>query len=100
MSVSGACPFGGSLTDWVWFCYQRIATNSRSPLFSVRSISSRDHVRDILPHRGVCGYRARGDPLNEIESLIDWKLFRPRLVTVYQSGSDQGGHPHTDVTYS
>ena len=40
---------------------------------------------------------ARGDPLNEIESLIDWEQFRPRLVTVYQSNTAQGGRPHTDV---
>ncbi len=40
---------------------------------------------------------ARGDPLNEIEGLIDWERFRPRLSTLYKNDSDQGGRPHTDV---
>jgi len=48
-------------------------------------------------HQEYAAIAARGDPLNEIESLIDWELFRPRLVTVYQSDTDQGGRPHTDV---
>jgi len=39
---------------------------------------------------------ARGDPLNEIEGLIDWERFRPRLSTLYKNDSDQGGRPHTD----
>ena len=48
-------------------------------------------------HQEYAAIAARGDPLNEIESLINWELFRPRLVTVYQSDTDQGGRPHTDV---
>jgi IS5 family transposase len=39
---------------------------------------------------------ARGDPLHEINDLIDWDLFRPRLSTLYQSDGDLGGRPHSD----
>ena len=48
-------------------------------------------------HQEYASIAARGDPLNEIEGLIDWELFRPRLSTLYQSDTDQGGRPHTDV---
>ena len=48
-------------------------------------------------HQEYASIAARGDPLNEIEDLIDWELFRPRLSTLYQSDTDQGGRPHTDV---
>ena len=48
-------------------------------------------------HQEYAAIAARGDPLNEIHGLIDWELFRPRLVTLYQSDTDPGGRPHTDV---
>ena len=48
-------------------------------------------------HQEYAAVAARGDLLNEIDGLIDWDLFRPRLSTLYQSDTDQGGRPHTDV---
>jgi len=48
-------------------------------------------------HQEYAAIAARGDPLSEIEGLIDWDLFRPRLSTLYQSDITQGGRPHTDV---
>ena len=48
-------------------------------------------------HQEYAAIAARGDPLSEIKDLIDWELFRPRLSTLYESDSDQGGRPHTDV---
>ncbi len=48
-------------------------------------------------HQEYAAIVARGDPLNDIESLIDWKQCRPRLSTLYQSDTGQGGRPHSDV---
>ncbi len=48
-------------------------------------------------HQEYAAIAARGNPLNEIESLIDWERFRPRLSTLNQSDTDQSGDPHTDV---
>ena len=48
-------------------------------------------------HQEYAVIAVRGDPLNEIEGLIDWNLFRPRLSTLYQSDTDQDGRPQTDV---
>ena len=39
-------------------------------------------------HQEYASIAARGDPLNDIESLIDWEQFRPRLSTLYQHGED------------
>ena len=40
---------------------------------------------------------APGDPLSDIDGQIDWKMFRHRSSTIYQSDTDGGGRPHTDV---
>ncbi|TQD25023.1 IS5 family transposase [Methanolobus vulcani] len=38
-----------------------------------------------------------GDKLAEIESLIDWKLFRPILESMYKNRTASGGRPEADV---
>ena len=48
-------------------------------------------------HQEYAVNAARGNPLNEIERLIDWEQFRPRLSTLYRCGNDQGGRPRTEV---
>ncbi len=48
-------------------------------------------------HQEYASIAARGDPLNDIESLIEWAQFRPRLSPLYQSDTGQGGCSHTDV---
>jgi len=48
-------------------------------------------------HQEYAAIAARGDPLTDTESLIDWEQFCPRLSTLYQSDTGQGGRPHTDV---
>ena len=74
----------------------RIARNLILPLSVLRSIPVHEHARELLSPPGVWGDR-RSDPLNEIEGLIDWDPFRPRLSMLYESASDQGGRPQTDV---
>lgn len=39
---------------------------------------------------------AYGDPLKEIEGLLDWNLFLSRLAILSQSDTDRGGRPYLD----
>ncbi|WP_052292206.1 hypothetical protein [Methanosphaerula palustris] len=38
-----------------------------------------------------------GDPLQGISSMIDWERFHPLQALAYQSNTELGGHPHTNV---
>ncbi len=37
-----------------------------------------------------------GDPLAEVNTLIDWKNFRPIEDNVYDNKTEKGGHPNID----
>ena len=38
-----------------------------------------------------------GDKLSEIDSLINWKKFRPIVASMYDNKSDKGGRPNIDI---
>jgi transposase, IS5 family len=37
-----------------------------------------------------------GDPLSQINSLIEWERFRPITVDLYDNKTEKGGHPNFD----
>ena len=37
-----------------------------------------------------------GDKLSEIDSLIDWEVFRPIVAEMYRNKTEKGGRPNID----
>lgn len=56
-----------------------------------------DDLTDFALNEEYKRLRSVGDKLAEIESLIDWKPFRPILESMYTNKTASGGRPETDV---
>ena len=37
-----------------------------------------------------------GDPLSQVNSLLDWERFRPITEDLYDNKTEKGGHPNID----
>jgi len=56
-----------------------------------------DDLTDFALNEEYKRLQSVGDKLAEIESLIDWKPFRPILESMYNNKSASGGRPEADV---
>jgi IS5 family transposase len=56
-----------------------------------------DDLTDFALNEEYKRFQAVGDKLAEIESLIDWKHFRPILASMYNNRTASGGRPEADV---
>nr|WP_321498726.1 IS5 family transposase [uncultured Methanolobus sp.] len=56
-----------------------------------------DDLTDFALNEEYKRLQAVGDKLAEIESLIDWKSFRPILESMYNNRTASGGRPEADV---
>ncbi|AFV23965.1 transposase [Methanolobus psychrophilus R15] len=56
-----------------------------------------DDLTDFALNEEYKRLQSVGDKLAEIESLIDWKPFRPILESMYKNRTASGGRPEADV---
>jgi IS5 family transposase len=56
-----------------------------------------DSLTDFALNEEYKRLQSVGDKLAEIESLIDWKPFRPILESMYMNKTSSGGRPEADV---
>ncbi|WP_407354946.1 IS5 family transposase [Methanolobus sp. WCC5] len=56
-----------------------------------------DDLTDFALNEEYKRLQSVGDKLAEIESLIDWKPFRPILESMYKNRTGSGGRPEADV---
>jgi len=56
-----------------------------------------DSLTDFALNEEYKRLQSVGDKLAEIESLIDWKPFRPILESMYTNKTSSGGRPQVDV---
>lgn len=56
-----------------------------------------DSLTDFALNEEYKRLQSVGDKLAEIESLIDWKPFRPNLESMYINKTSSGGRPEADV---
>lgn len=56
-----------------------------------------DSLTDFALNEEYKRLQSVGDKLAEIESLIDWKPFRPILESMYMNKTSSGGRPESDV---